>query len=102
MHIQRSRQFFASNPQANKELANQPSQLIILVANLTAAVNSQQSTAAEANRLPVVAIAADFELIPGLAAGNNVINFIIDIEYSLLLYKAAMELLPTPFDVKVE
>ncbi len=87
----------AQNPPSNEKLAAQLGQLTTIVANLATAVNNLAGAGA-AN--PAPAAAAAFALTPGLAAGNNLIDF--STKNGLALYKAGIEPLPTPFDLKAE
>ncbi len=87
------------NPPTNEELAAQLGQLTTIVANLAAAVNNLATTGgANPPRTTQQAAATDFALTPGLAAGNNLINF--STKNGLALYKAGIEPLPTAFDLK--
>ncbi len=91
----------AQNPPTNKQLAAQLGQLTTIVANLATAINNL-TTAGGLNPNPLAqqAAATGFALTPGIAAGDNLINF--STKNGLVLYKAGIEPLPTAFDLKAE
>ncbi len=91
----------AQNPPTNEELAAQLRQLTTIVANLATAVNSLTTAGGVNPNSPAQqAAATGFALTPGLAAGDNLIDF--SMKNGLALYKAGIKPLPTAFDLKAE